>query len=387
MSPRRLRAALAGATLLLATACGSSGTGESTGSGPVKGTALIGADRCAQNKKAGPIVYLTSYDLGGGMSVLNAVVADALGYFEDLCLDVTVRPKAENNAQLVSAGTAKIAGLGSAGDALTATANGAAVVGIATYGNVGQIELMTVDDGKIKTLKDLEGKTLGYKVAMPGQLTSMLRNAGVDVAKVKKVSVGFDPTILPQGKVDALQGYKDNEPGLLRSRGYKIKEWSPTDFGVKGTFGTQIANRAWAGKNPTAVEDFLRATLKAFSWLNESKANLDQGIAWSQQRSQAGYDVENETRRWRTGSEIVLGDLIDGHGVAHQTPAQWQPEADALLANGTIKKPVDVAEAQDNRYIEAIHQGSELVWPAPGGTAPAATAPAGTATPAASPAK
>src|SRR5205823_2753896 len=148
----------------------------------------------------------------------------------------------------------------SASDVLTAVDNGAQVAGVLTYGNVGQVELLTIDDGSITSLKDLEGKTLGYKGAMPAQLTSMLVAAGVDVEKVQQVSVGFDPAILTQGAVQALQAYKDNEPRLLRDQGHQIREWNPADFGVRGTFSVMIANAAFGSEYPTAMEDFVRAS-------------------------------------------------------------------------------------------------------------------------------
>jgi putative hydroxymethylpyrimidine transport system substrate-binding protein len=363
MRKRALTAAIAAA--LVVTACGSGDTVAT----PAAGSNLIGADRCAQNQEAGSITYLTSYDLGGAVGVLNMVAADALGYFRDLCLDVTVRPKADSNAQLVSAGTAQIAGVSSASDVLTAADNGANIAGVMTYGNVGQVELVTMDDGSITSLKDLEGKILGYKGAMPAQLTSMLVAAGVDVGRVQQVSVGFDPAVLPQGAVQALQVYKDNEPRLLRGQGHAIREWNPADFGVQGTFSVMIANTDFGREHPIAVEDFVRASIAAMEWIDESDANLDQAIAWSQERSAAGYNAVNEKARWKDGSALARAHLLDGHGVGFQTPSVWQPEADSLLAAGKIKKPADVTAAQANQYVDAVYDGPRLIWPAPGGTA------------------
>jgi putative hydroxymethylpyrimidine transport system substrate-binding protein len=376
MRPRRyVAAAVAAAAAVVLAACSSGGgSSSSTGSAGTasgntaaqKSTAYIGGSRCAQNQAAGQITYLTSYDLGGSVAILNEIAAAELGYFKDLCLNVTLKPEATNNAQLVSAGTAQIAGAGSASDVLSAIANGAKIKGIATYGNVGQYELATMANGPIKSLKDLVGKTVGYKTAMPPQLTSMLINAGVDVSKIKEVSVGFDPDILPQGKVDAVQVYKDHEPDVLRGQGYKITEWDPSKYGVQGTFSVMMANTAFAQAHPTAVEDFMRASFQAMQWINASTANLSKAIGWSKSMSQAGYSVKEQTDRWIAGNKIVQANLIPGHGIGYQEASKWEPEAKALFANKLIKQPADAAAAQDDTFVDAIYAGAKLIWPAPG---------------------
>mgnify|MGYP003113653712 CR=1 FL=1 len=363
---RRTTTAICAALTTVTLAGCSSSSGTTADSAPAESSSTIGAERCQQNRDAGPVIYLTSYDLGGGAGVLSQVAAEGMGFYEDLCLDVEVRPKTDNNSQMVSAGTAQFAGLGSASDVLAAQANGAQVMGIGTFGNVGQVALVTMADGPIQTLSDLEGAKLGYKVTMPGQLRSMLEANDVDFEQVEAVKVGFDPSILPQGQVEALQAYKDNEPGILEAAGHDITVWDPAEFGVEGTFSTTIVNTAWGESHPTAVEDFLRATYHAFNWLRESDENLAEGIAYAESVSQAGFDAEHETTRWHTSSDLVVDNLLDGHGVGYQSTELWQPEADELLEFGTISEPLDVASLQTARYVDAIYDGSELIWPAPG---------------------
>jgi putative hydroxymethylpyrimidine transport system substrate-binding protein len=326
---------------------------------------LISADRCTANQEAGKITYLTSYDLGGSVGILNLIAAKEAGFFADMCLDVELMPESDNNVQIVSAGTSPLAGVGAASDAMTGIANGANIVGVATLGPVGQVSILTMADSGITDLKQLEGKTLGYKEALPTQLRQMLVNAGVDTEKVDMVSVGFDPTILPQGAVDALQAYKANEPYALRRAGHEVDLWDPAEYGVKGTFSVVIANKDFAAEHPTAVEDFLRAAFHGFDWINESEDNLVQAIAWSEAMSESGYDAVHETDRWKAGAQIIADNLGEGHGVGWQSAELWQPEADALVEYDLVEQPVDVAGAQTNQFIESIYDGATLSWPAP----------------------
>lgn len=347
------------------TAAGCSGDAEPAAESPSVAEGLISAERCKANQDAGKITYLTSYDLGGSVGILNLIAAQESGFFADMCLDVELRPDSDNNVQIVSAGTSPLAGVGAASDALTGIANGANIEGVATLGPVGQVSLLTMTDSGITDLKQLEGKTLGYKETLPTQLRQMLVNAGVDVNAVDMVSVGFDPTILPQGAVDALQAYKANEPYALRRAGHDVTLWDPADFGVKGTFSVVIANKDFAAEHPTAVEDFLRAAFHGYEWISESDDNLVQAIAWSESMSEAGYDSVHETDRWNAGAQIISDNLAEGTGVGSQSVGLWQPEADALMEYDVVDQPLDVSTAQTNKFIEAIYDGATLVWPAP----------------------
>ena len=45
-------------------------------------------DRCAANEAAGTITYLSGFDFAATASIIDVVVAEQAGYFDDLCLDV-----------------------------------------------------------------------------------------------------------------------------------------------------------------------------------------------------------------------------------------------------------------------------------------------------------
>ncbi len=358
-TPRRTATSLALSSALVLAACGEEDPA------PAAATELIDAERCQQNQDAGPITYLSSFDLGGSVAILNVLAAEELGYFEDLCLDVELQPSAENNAQLLSAGTVQIAGLGSASDAMTAIANGAQITGVATYGAVGQVALMT-RAGEVQSLQDLEGMTLGYKIVMPAQVRAMLESEGVDLGGVQLASVGFDPMILPNGDVDALTGYLDNEPGVLERAGADVDVWVPAEHGVEGTFSVVAANTEWAADNPTAVEDFLRASFQAYSWIEESEGNLDEAIGWAEGRAASGFNAVNQKARWQAGAELIADNLLEGHGLGHHTPELWEPEAELIVRYDIVDAPVDPQDSLTTDYLDAIYEGSELIWPATG---------------------
>lgn len=330
-------------------------------SGPVYAAdAMISPDRCETNKAAGNITFLTSFAYAASAGILDVVAAKELGYFKDYCLDVTIQPGG-SNIQLVSANTAQIAGIGAPSDTMIGIDNGADIEGIATYGNEVAIELITMADSGIKSLDDFVGKTVGYKIAIPPQVEAMFLDNGVDTSKINWVSVGFDPSILPAGQVEGLAAYKSNEPRVLESQGLKIDEWDPAKYGVKSAFNTQIVNKEWAAAHPTAVEDFLRASMRAFNWINASDANLDTALGYAEKLSTAGYNVPLSKLRWQTEMKLIKESQPAGWGIGMQSVEQWQPEADMLVRFKLVKHPIDVAASFDNSYISSIYDGTKLI--------------------------
>lgn len=362
--PAWLTVLVALVTLTLSGAAAGLLVAPAAGAAPArKATPLISAARCAKNKAAGKITFITGFEYEATVGTIDPVVAAAKGYFSDLCLNVAIKPGSGDTttaAQAVAAGTATVAELGGASDVITTNANGIHTDAIAMYGNVNAIVLITGQS--ITNLKQLEGKTLGYKGAMPPQITAMLLKAGVNVKKVREVGVGYDPTILPRGQVQALTGYKSNEVVTLEGDGYKIRTWDPGSFGIKGTFNSFVANPAFAKAHPTAVEDFLRASFKAYAFCTHSPAACMNDLA---KASPVGFDKKSNLTRWKAESGLVDHHLLAGKGLGAESVAQYTPELKLLLGAKLIPHTVNLSKVVTPRFVAAIEHGGKLVWPAP----------------------
>ncbi len=325
---------------------------------------LAGKGRCAANRAAGTITYLTGFGWQASAGILDPIAAKAEGLYAAMCLDVVFKPgngDPTQSGQLVASGRATLTELGSPSDAIT-DATGSPnipVDDIATYGNTTASTLLTMPS--IKNLRQLDGKTIGYKGAMPPIITAMLQKAGVKISSLKEIEVGYDPTILPRGQVQGLTAYKSNEPIQLRDDGYKVREWDPGQFGLRGAFNVFDVNRAWAKAHPGAVEDFLRATFKAYHYcLSHATACVEDAAKY-----ETGYPVHENVQCWSVESAEVDSTLIAGHGVGYEDTAQWQPEYQLLLSHHLIDRRIDLANIIDPTYVDAIYHGRTLIWPGP----------------------
>ncbi|WP_432505979.1 ABC transporter substrate-binding protein [Kineococcus arenarius] len=363
-TPTRHRPALAAAAAALLLAGCSGGSADDAGATPsVSRGSAVSAERCAQNEAAGTITYVTGYQFQSSVSILDPVAAEDLGYFDALCLDVEIQPgtgETAQNAQLVAAGTAQLSSIAGASDVLVNVDNGVDVTAVALFGHVPVATLMTgpqVDD-----LTQLEGATLGHKGALPVTIEAMLRAAGVDVAALEQVQVGYDPTVLTRGQVQALTGYKSNEPLTLRELGEEVVEWNPEDYGVPGSIATTIVNPAFLAEHPTAVQDFLRAQLRAYAHCTERAAEC---VALAAERSQVGYDTEHNERVWSTETQLVAASQPAGQPLGSIDAATVRAEADFLLGMGQIEAVPDVDALVDEDVVASLYDGGRLVWPAP----------------------
>ncbi|CAN5146146.1 ABC transporter substrate-binding protein [soil metagenome] len=357
---------LALSALALSAASALSGCSGSP-SGPATPAASAGsaisAERCAENKAAGPITYITGYQYQASASILDVVAATQLGYFDALCLDVTIQPgtgDTAGNAQLVAAGTATFTDLGGDADLLRARENGVDVTGIATYGQVPIATLMTMPT--VTDLKQLDGTTLGQKGQLPPEIQTMLVDAGADLSTITQVVVGYDPSILPRGQVQSLTGYKSNEPLTLKAQGTDVKTWNPEDYGIPGTFGTVAANPAFAKANPTATQDFLRASLHAY---DQCLTNAAECVGFAAALSGAGYDAEHNVQVWNTETGLVASGQPTGTPVGSLNTDLLARESAFLVKGGVLATAPDLTAATDPSFVAAIYDGTSLIWPAP----------------------
>jgi putative hydroxymethylpyrimidine transport system substrate-binding protein len=354
-----------------AAACGHGGPAAPGGtpSGGGAGGALSAA-RCAQNKAAGKITYLSGYQYQASASILEYVAASKLGYFTDLCLDVALEPgtgDTSQNAKLLASGQATISPVAEQ-DLMEARANGIAILGVSSYSNAGLEVLMTNPD--ITALSQLNGKVIGDKGHFPATVEAMMVKAGVDWGSLRIVTEGYDPTVLPRraGGLAALTGFVSNEPNQLRASGYKVTVWQPVTYGIPSSLGAMAVNPAFAKAHPTAVQDLLRAAIHAYAYCSASPAHAAQCVGYTAALSGPTYDQKLNEAIWTTETRVIKDNPTPGQPLGGIDPANVGKLVDLLHQFKLIPDSVTAADAGawfDNSYVSAIYKSGSLTWPAP----------------------
>jgi ABC-type nitrate/sulfonate/bicarbonate transport system substrate-binding protein len=357
------------------TVAGSATAPTSAGSAPSTTTAAgvsaqgISPERCAANRKAGKITYLSGFDFAAAAGIVDAVMAKEKGYFDKMCLEVEIRSSFSTaNYPLVAANQAQFASAGSYVEMLTFNKDGADLVAVVHDGKVGVDALLFKPENGIKTLADLKGKTIGVKGALPPSQVAMLAKAGVKhKVDTKEVLLdGFDPKAHWKMPIDALPVYKSNEPGQLDAAGVTYGVFDPAKEGIPASFGVIYTNRKFLTEHPTAAQDFVRATRKGMA---DAIANPDEAVTISFKLITAGGNKNflsdaGERYRWKVESKIVADSTPKGQGVGVVDGADLLEQVDVYLAAGVFS----TRPKTDGTFDEALGKGvfdadGTLIWP------------------------
>ncbi len=365
---RRPVVALATAMALLAAACGDDGSDSaSDGAGDLSGDVAF-EERCEANEAAGTITYLSSFDFAAAASILDIIVAEAEGYFDELCLDVEIVPGFAPTGGLVAQGQAQISAAGSFGEVVNTNIQGEAdLVAIAHYGKTSIEELIVPADGDIVELTDLEGATVGIKGDLPYSLQAMLGQAGIDRSSLDEPLLeGFDPVAHLELGIDALPVYKSNEPAQLDAAGVEYRVFDPRDFDIPASFAVLYTSESFLNEHPLAVQDFVRASFRGFEFAVD---NPDVAVGHAFELIDAAgnpafLSTEGEGFRWITESDLVVDTTPAGEGPGRIDVDRFGEEIDLLTEVGVFDELPDWESMVNTAVTDGLYDGTEIVWPA-----------------------
>ncbi|MEM9614962.1 MAG: ABC transporter substrate-binding protein [Actinomycetota bacterium] len=328
------------------------------------------AERCEANRAAGTITYLSAFDFAAAASILDVIVADAEGYFEELCLDVEIVPGFAPTGGLVAQGQAQFSSAGSFGEVVNTNVQGEAdLVAIAHYGKTSIEELIVPADSEIAELTDLEGATVGIKGDLPYSLQAMLGQAGVERSSLDEPLLdGFDPVAHLELGIDALPVYKSNEPAQLDAAGVEYRVFDPREFDVPSSFGVFFTSSTFLEEHPTAVEDFLRASFRGFQFAVDDP---ETAVGHAFERIDAAgnpafLSAEGEGFRWVTESSLVLDTTPTGEGPGLIDIDRFGAEIELLTEVGVFEELPDWEPMLDASVAAELYEGTDVVWPVEG---------------------
>ncbi|NNE13192.1 MAG: ABC transporter substrate-binding protein [Ilumatobacter sp.] len=330
------------------------------------------AARCAANEAAGTITYLTGFDFAAAASIVDVIVAEDRGYYDELCLDIDIKASFSTaNYPLVADNSAQFASGGSFSEVVSfAAANEADFVVTAVEGRTA-IETLIIKAGEAATLTDLAGATIGVKEKLPPSIEAMLLGVGlVDGTDYNTVGLeGFDPTqhiAIPA--IVGFPGFKSNEPGTLNRAGIGFQTFDPLDFDIPGSFGVIYTNQTFISEHPMAAEDFMRATMRGLAdAIAEPEAAANTSVELVNASGNPNFlSPEGEVFRWETDTQLILDTTPEGTGFGVPDDVGLQAELDAYAAVGLFGdgETPDAASILGNDLIASVYDANGMViWP------------------------
>ena len=282
-----------------------------------------------------PFAFMAGYQPQADLPFVGVYVAKEKGFFADEGLDVSIQHSSGqgDHLQLLAAGTIQVTTQDAAVLLKRRADPGLPLVSIALIGQHGQQAYAALKSSGFSSPKDWEGHTVGYKGTVPPDLLALMEANGVDQSKVDLVSVGYDPRLLTEGKVNVYPVFKSNEPYLIQSWGYDIDLWDVEQYGLPALGLAYVTSDDTLKNHPDDLARFLRAALRGIDY---ARQNPDEAIQIVMKY--AGAQADPAQQRFMMDSEMkdAHSDLTDQYGLGWQTLDQWQGLADMLHQYGAM---------------------------------------------------
>ena len=328
------------------------------------------AERCEANRAAGKMTFVTGFDFAASAGIIDAIVADAQGYFEELCIDFEIQPGfAPSNGALVIEGQAQFGASASFAEMVANNVAGEGdLVGLLHWGRTA-IEAIVLPEGSdITDFAGLCGSLVGIKGDLPYSLQASVALSGIERSCFDEILLdGFDPIAHLALGIDALPVYKSNEPNTLRKNGVPFTMLDPLDFDVPSSFGITFTTQAMIDENPGLVADVMRALIRGQEF---AAANLDTAVENAFELIDAAgnplyFAMEAERYRWGVESGLIADHAPAGVGVGIPDVERLGAEIDALTQAGVFESPPDWQSMVNAEIAAGLYDGTTLIWPGP----------------------
>ena len=305
------------------------------------------------------VTFIAGFKPQADLPFVAVYMAQEKGYFRDQSLEVEIQHATSGeHVQLLATNRAQFS-TGSAGDVMKRVASaGVPLVSIAQIGQRDEQSFAVRADSPIRTLKDWEGRLVGYKTTVSADYLALVALGGIDRTKVREVAVGFDPRVLADGRVDVYPVFTANEPDTLARLGIPVRLFDPTTYGVPGLGLTLMTNQEMIQTRPEVVTRFLRASLRG---LADAIADRDAAIDVVMKYA-TGEDRAHQRYMLDTEIDAAQNDLTRANGIGAMDRSRYVALRDFLLQYGGLAKTVDVDAVFTDRFVKDLYKDGRLVW-------------------------
>lgn len=214
--------------------------------------------------------------------------------------------------------------------------------------------LFVLEDGPIKSFKDVAGKTIGTTPGNShfGFFPEVAKLAGVDPASVKWVTMepgSLAPTLIA-GKIDgatlfALNWYYQNKAAEKQGKRIKVIPFTEAGFNIYAY--CLIANEQFVAKNPDLTRRFIAAYQKSYIW---AKDNIQEAAVLHKKRYPE-LELDDIEGTMKMMFPYIFNEVTDRDGFGKFNPAQLKATYDAVAVAEKLKPDADVNSFVDTSFL------------------------------------
>ncbi|MDX2368555.1 MAG: EAL domain-containing protein [Colwellia sp.] len=264
------------------------------------------------------------------------------GYYQDVELDVEIKPISRPDGSVVSAvdeiqnGNAQFAI--SSLDILMAKDKGVDVVVLASIFQRSQTAVFSLADTPIANLSQLAKLRIavGTDNATKAEIGAVFKTQGFDVEQINFVHTENTIDALINNEVDAIVTYEISATFEAQERGVKLNKLDPANFGVNFYGDTLFTSQQLTLRDPKLVANFISASIKGWQYAIENKEEIANKIANELPRHLFSY---NDSHKYN----LAYANLIDSltgypqQKIGEVNKERWSTMNDKLRELGLVR--------------------------------------------------
>jgi len=247
------------------------------------------------------------------------------GFYKDEGIELAIgEGKGSGVAVQIVGAKSDTFGLSDGASVIAGATKGAPIVAVMGVMNKSPFAVIARADANIKTVKDLEGKTIAATTGEAGLtiFPSIVQanKLNGDAIKFVRVDGAGKLVAMLEKRVDAMLGGLENQSLILAQRGLPVNNIAYSDVGAN-TLGLVIhVHKDTLAGSPKLVQGFVRATQKS---INYAEANPDEAIA-ALVKIKPDLDKTLAMQQLKAGLTLVRANGSAGQPIGWMNPADWE---------------------------------------------------------------
>ena len=274
------------------------------------------------------------------------------GIYKDAGIDLTIGEGqgSGRTVQVIATGGDTF-GLVDGGSVIAGATRGAPVKSVLGIMNTSPYGISFRADSGVKTIKDVEGKTLGAtagEASLP-LLSAVWKQNDVDPSKVKILNVDGPGKIIAilQKRSDGILAGLEGQVVILDQKGLDQKVFSFAELGVNTEGLTIIANTKEIDSNPDLIKRFVQATLKA---IEATKTDPEAAVA-AAVKAKPQADAELMKAQLKVSLTLLPSPSTPDAPLGEMAPADWQRTLDLMKQYQDVKTDRTADSFYTNAFI------------------------------------
>lgn len=265
------------------------------------------------------------------------------GYYREAGLDVVIHPGSPGVTPVAEVLTGRAHYGVANSELLLQRLRGQPLVALASVFQHSSSILLSRKERCATTPHDLIGRKV---MLMDGQVDAdflaMFKNEGIADSAIELLPSSYQISDLAEGKVDAFNAYRTNEPFYLTQQGIGYCVLDPRSYGVDFYSDILFTSEEELRQHPERVRAFTAASLKGWRYAMQHPEEI---ITLLRHK----YDVPKSAEHLRYEAEtmrsLILPEVVE---IGHMNPGRWEHMADTFVRVGMVR---------DKRWLDGfLHQ-------------------------------